>query len=184
MKHSYNHSSPVWRPNPLTNPSSGVSTLTLLVLITVLVATSCQAAADASGFSGEAVRTLPQFVGGIITRSAELTYITEQDSEVFVFYRNTPVNELTGDVLLSLLRRPSVSPIQQESWSKFFQLRANTDPTGRWAILRQYLEANLTDAVVFRLPRADPYGAQYDLYAVGLFNGNLVVGVQMFGVGT
>jgi hypothetical protein len=34
------------------------------------------------------------------------------------------------------------------------------------------------------LPREDPYGAQYDLYAVGLFGGNIVVGVQMFGVAT
>lgn len=103
---------------------------------------------------------------------------------MFVFYRNTPVKELTGAVLLALLRRPPGSFIQQEPWSKFFQLRSSTDPTGRWTILREYLEANLTNVVVFRLPRDDPYGSQYDLFAVGLFNGNIVVGVQMFGVGT
>jgi hypothetical protein len=158
--------------------------LTLVVVITAFAVTRCHAAADVSRSPDESAHTLPQFVSGIITRSAELTYITEQDSEVFVFYRNTPVKELTGAVLLSLLRRPPGSSIQQESWSKFFQLRSINDPTGRWTILRQYLEANLTNVVVFRLPRDDPYGAQYDLFAVGLFSGKIVVGVQMFGVGT
>jgi hypothetical protein len=184
MKISHDHHSPVWLANRLARTSSGISILTLVVLITAFSVTRCHASADDSGSSDERANTLPQFVGGIITRSAELTYITEQDSEVFVFYRNTPVKELTGAVLLSLLRRPPGSSIQQESWSKFFQLRSINDPTGRWTILRQYLEANLTNVVVFRLPRDDPYGAQYDLFAVGLFSGNIVVGVQMFGVGT
>jgi hypothetical protein len=184
MKNSHDHHSPVWPANRLARTSSGTLILTLVVLITVLSATPCHAGADFSEFSDERARTLPQFVGGIITRSAELIYITEQDSEVFVFYRNSPVKELTGAALLSLLRRPSGSPIQQESWSSFFQLRSNTDPTGKWMLLRQYLEANLTNTVIFRLPREDPYGAQYDLYAVGLFGGNIVVGVQMFGVAT
>jgi hypothetical protein len=184
MKYSHNHYSPVWRVKRLANSLGGISILTLVVLITAFAAARCHAAANGSRASDERASTLPQFVSGIITRSSELTYITEQDSEVFVFYRNTPVKELTDAVLLSLLRRPSGSPIQQESWSRFFQLRSNSDPTGRWTILRQYLETNLTNVVVFRLPREDPYGAQYDLYAVGLFAGNLVVGVQMFGVGT
>jgi hypothetical protein len=184
MKHSHDLHSPVSRAIRLANSPSGISILTLVVLISVFAATRCHAAANDSRALDERARTLPQLVGGIVTRSAELTYVTEQDSEVFVFYRNTPVKELTDAVLLSLLRRPSGSPIQQESWSKFFQLRSNTDPTGRWTILRRYLETNLTNVVVFRLPREDPYGAQYDLYAVGLFSGNIVVGVQMFGVGT
>lgn len=184
MKYSHNHRSSERRTNRLANSSRGISILGLVVMITALSVIRCHASAEGSGLPVERANTLPQFVGGIITRSAELTYITEQDSEVFVFYRNTPVKELTGAVLLSLLRRPPGSSIQQESWSKFFQLRSNNDPTGRWTILRQYLEANLTNVVVFRLPRDDPYGAQYDLFAVGLFSGNIVVGVQMFGVDT
>jgi hypothetical protein len=127
---------------------------------------------------------LSQLVGGIVTRSAELTYITEQDSDVFVFYRNTQVAEITDTVLLSLLRRPAGSPVEQQSWSTFVQLRVNTDTTGRWSTLQRYLELNLTNLAVFRLPRGEPYEAQYDLYAVGLFNGTTVVGVQMFGVAT
>lgn len=183
MKISHNHHSSAWLVNRLVSISSGISIL-IVVMITAFSVTRCHASADGSSSSAESVSTLPQFVGGIIARSAELTYITEQDSEVFVFYRNTPVKELTGAVLLSLLRRPPSSFIQQESWSKFFQLRSNTDPTGRWTILRHYLEENLTNVIVFRLPREDPYGAQYDLFAVGLFRGTIVVGVQMFGVGT
>jgi hypothetical protein len=50
--------------------------------------------------------------------------------------------------------------------------------------LQEYLEENLTNLTVFRLPRGQPYSAQYDLYAVGIFNGKTVVGVQMFGVAT
>ena len=127
--------------------------------------------------------TLSHFVGGVVTRSAELNYITEQDSEVFAFYRNTPVKDLTDGVFLTLLRRPSDAKIVRQSWPIFFQLRTQNDPTGRWRHLQEYLEANLTSLTVFRLPRGAPYESQYDLYAVGIFNGQ-VVGVQMFGVAT
>ncbi len=129
-------------------------------------------------------RTLPELLGGIVERSAELVYITEQDSEVFAFYRNTPVKEVTDNVFLAILRRPVETQIIQQSWSSFFQIRVNNDPTGRWGDLKKYLEANLTNLTVFRLPRGAPYGAQYDLYAVGIFNGDTVVGIQMFGVAT
>jgi len=123
-------------------------------------------------------------LGGIVERSAELVYITEQDSEVFAFYRNTPVKEVTDNVFLAILRRPVETQIIQQSWSSFFQIRVNNDPTRRWGDLKKYLEANLTNLTVFRLPRGAPYGAQYDLYAVGIFNGDTVVGIQMFGVAT
>jgi len=123
-------------------------------------------------------------LGGIVERSAELVYITEQDSEVFAFYRNTPVKEVTDSVFLAILRRPGETQIVQQSWSSFFQIRVNNDPTGRWGDLKKYLEANLTNLTVFRLPRGAPYGAQYDLYAVGIFNGDTAVGIQMFGVAT
>lgn len=184
MKHSRIHYPPVWRVIGAPSPSRKVLVLTLAIFINILSAEACHAVADASRFTGERARTLPELVAGLVRRSADLTYISEQDSEVFVFYRNTQVKEITDSVLLSLLRRPSESRVHQESWSTFFQLRTSTDPTGRWTLLRQYLEANLTNLAVFRLPRDDPYGAQYDLYAVGLFDGNIVVGVQMFGVAT
>lgn len=127
---------------------------------------------------------LSEFVGGILTRSAELNYVTEQDSEVFVFYRNTPVREMSDVAFLAILRRPPETKIIRQSWSSFFETRTRNDPTGRWRALQEYLEANLTGLTVFRLPRGAPYGSQYDLYAVGLFNGETVVGVQMFGVAT
>jgi hypothetical protein len=132
----------------------------------------------------EKTLTLSQFVAGIITRSADLNYVTEQDSEVFAFYRNTPAKEMTNDVFLALLRRPGDTQIVRQSWSTFFQIRTQNDPTGRWGQLQEYLEANLKNPTVFRLPRGAPYGAQYDLYAVGIFNAETVVGVQMFGVAT
>jgi len=127
--------------------------------------------------------TLPKLVSGIVARSAELIYVTEQDSEVFSFYRNAPVTKISERVFLDLLRRPADTTIETESWSAFFQLRTQRDPTGRWRRLQTYLEANLTDRIVYRLPHAAPSDSQYDLYAVGIFNG-MVVGVQMFGVAT
>ena len=128
--------------------------------------------------------TLSELAGGIVVRSADIVYITEQDSEVFLFYRNTPVTGLNSAVFLGLLRRPPETIIEQQSWPAFFQLRTANDSTGRWKALQNYLEANLTNVTIFRLPRDEPYDAQYDLYAVGIFNGNTVVGVQMFGVAT
>lgn len=156
--------------------------LILSVLVVGAVGPACQAADDRH--SGAGPLTLSQFVVGIVTRSADLNYITEQDSEVFAFYRNTPVDELNANVFLALLRRPAETDIVRQSWVSFFQLRTQSDSTGRWRELQQYLEANLTNLSVFRLPRDKPYASQYDLYVVGLFNGKTVVGVQMFGVAT
>lgn len=127
---------------------------------------------------------LSEFVGGILTRSMGLNYVTEQDSEVFVFYRNTPVKEISDEAFLAILKRPPETKVVRQSWASFFETRTRNDSTGRWRELQKYLEANLTSLIVFRLPRDEPYGLQYDLYVVGLFNDATVVGVQMFGVST
>ena len=158
--------------------------LLLVVLASMMTGPSCHASASEVSSANGSTPTLSQFVAGVLVRSSDLNYITEQDSEVFVFYRNTPVKEVTDAVFLTLLRRPAQTRITQQSWSAFFQLRTRNDPTGRWKDLQEYLEANLTNVTVFRLPREDPYGAQYDLYAVGIFDGDTIVGVQMFGVAT
>ena len=134
--------------------------------------------------AGPKEKTLPQLIAGIATRTATLTYITEQDSEVFAFYRNTSVRKIDESVLLALLRRSDDAQITRQAWSTFFEIRKRSDKTGGWADLQTYLDANLTDVVVFYLPRDPPFDSQYDLYAVGLFNGNTMVGVQMFGVAT
>jgi hypothetical protein len=149
-----------------------------LAILFILSTAACRAMANASP------PTVSHFVSGVVTRSAYLNYITEQDSEVFAFYRNTPVKELTDEVFLGLLMRPKESKIVRQPWPVFFQLRTQGDPTGRWRQLQDYLEANLTNLTVLRLPRDPPYDSQYDLYAVGIFNGGVVVGVQMFGVAT
>lgn len=156
----------------------------LAILVGTFIGPACHAATDVSRPIGKMPLTLSQFVAGIATRSADLNYLTEQDSEVFAFYRNTSVKQLTDGAFLALLRRPAETQIVRQSWAAFFQTRTQTDPTGRWGQLKEYLEANLTNPVVFRLPRNAPYEAQYDLYAVGIFNGETVVGVQMFGVAT
>lgn len=158
--------------------------LLLFVLLIVLAATACRAATGMSQMIGDKPQSLPDLVGGILVRSADLNFITEQDSEVFVFYRNTQVEELTDQVFLQILRRPAETRIVSQPWSDFFAIRTRNDPTGRWKKLQEYLEANLTNLVIFRITRDAPYDAQYDLYAVGIFNGKTVVGVQMFGVAT
>lgn len=160
-------------------------TILFLAIIVVIVAgTSCYAADGIRPAIAQQPLTLSHFVDGIIIRSAGLNYVSEQDSEVFAFYRNTPVKEITDTAFLSILRRPTESRIVQLSWSDFFRVRTNNDPTREWRVLQGYLEANLTNLTIFRVPRDAPYGAQYDLYAVGIFNGGTVVGVQMFGVAT
>lgn len=154
------------------------------LLLLLFAASTCYACQTAISMGPDKARSLSEFVSGIVTLSAQLNYISEQDSEVFAFYRNTPVDEMTDAALLNVLRRPADTRILQQTWSSFFQIRTRNDPTGRWKSLQDYLESNLTNMVVFRLPRESPYGAQYDLYAVGIFNGHTIVGVQMFGVGT
>lgn len=160
------------------------STRIILLITGILAVTACVAAADSHQSIAVRSLTVPQVVGGIATRSADLNYITEQDSEVFAFYRNAPVKELTDTVFLTLLRRPAETRIFQQAWSEFFRQRTSNDPGGGWRQLQLYLESNLTNLTVFRIPRDSPYGAQYDLYAVGLLNKTTVVGVQMFGVAT
>ena len=127
---------------------------------------------------------LAPFIAGIVTRSADLTFVTEQDSEVFAFYRNTEVKDLSDDCFLSLIRRPPGVRVVRIPWQDFFRFRKQTDPAGNWRNLQEYLEANLINVTVIRVPRDAPYDTQYDLYAVGIFDGGKVVGVQMFGVGT
>lgn len=161
--------------------SPALIVLTFLVLFAASSTFACQTAIS---MIPDKARTLPEFVSGIVTLSAQLNYITEQDSEVFAFYRNTQVDEMSDSSFLSVLRRPQDDPIIQQPWSTFFQLRTRNDPSGRWKSLQDYLESNMTHLVIFRLPRDAPYAAQYDLYAVGLFNGHTIVGVQMFGVAT
>ena len=146
--------------------------------------TACHASTEAQKSIEIVSRTLPQLVAGIVTRAAELNYITEQDSEVFAFDRNTPVPELRDDVFLQLLRRPEETIIIEQSSSAFFEIRTRNDPTGRWKILQKFLDEHLTHLTVFRVSRDSPFEAQYDLFVVGLLNGNTVVGVQMFGVAT
>jgi hypothetical protein len=157
----------------------------LILVLALFVATSpAYACHAATHLPLKPDKRLVELVAGILTRSAELNYVSEQDSEVFVFYRNTPVKEMSDETFLAIQRRPSETQIVRQSWSLFFETRTRTDRTGRWRALQEYLEANLTSLTVFRLSRAAPYGSQYDLYAVGLFNGETVVGVQMFGVAT
>lgn len=158
--------------------------LALTILVGIFTGPACHAATDTLPQVGNRPLTLSKLVAEIVTRSADLNYVTEQDSEVFAFYRNAPVKELTDTVFVELLRRPAETQIVQQSWSTFFQIRTLNDPTGRWRKFQEYLEANLTNLTVFRLPRNAPYGSQFDLYAVGIYDGDTVVGIQMFGVAT
>lgn len=154
----------------------------LTIVVVLLTCTACHARTIGSPRNNPL--TLSQFLTGIITRTEKLNYISEQDSEVFAFYRNSRVSEMSDRVFLDILRRPVGTQIIKQSWSSFFQAQRRDDPRSQWSDIEKYLEINLTDLVVYRLPRAAPYEAQYDLYAVGLFNGEIVVGIQMFGVAT
>ena len=81
------------------------------MLVGMALGPACNAATNTSPPGGIRPLTLPQLVAGIVSHSADLNYITEQDSEVFAFYRNTPVTELTDNVFLELLRRPEETQI-------------------------------------------------------------------------
>ena len=165
-------------------PPSNLSTASAFVLVILvgLLATTCQAGNATS--VGTDARTLSQLLAGIVIRTGDLNYITEQDSEVFAFYRNTAVREMSEARFLELLRLPKETRIIKQSWSTFFKIQTRQDSGSRWRELQEYLEANLTNLTVFKVPRDEPYDSQYDLYVVGLFNGDTVVGIQMFGVAT
>ena len=165
-------------------PALHIVWLIFVVLASISTGRACYAPPDVHSATASPPQTLGRLVEGIVSRSAQLNYITEQDSEVVAFYRNTPVKEISDVVFLSLIRRPPETPVTQQSWHEFFRSRSANDSTGRWRELQQYLEANLTNLTIFRIPRDSPYDAQYDLFAVGVFDKNLVVGVQMFGVAT
>lgn len=165
-------------------PALHIFGLMFVVLVSIGPGRGCYAARDVHSATASPPQTLGRLVEGIVNRSAHLTYVTEQDSEVFAFYRNTPVKEMTDSVFLGLLRRPEETQMVQQSWFEFFRIRTANDTSGRWRELQLYLEANLTNLIIFRIPRDPPFDAQYDLYAVGIFDKNVVVGVQMFGVAT
>lgn len=165
--------------------SSTITALSFALLIWTSTASACAAQTSAtSRANGEIATTLPELVAGIIPRCEGIVYTTEQNSEVFAFYRNTQLTEIKPQAFLMLLRRPSDTVITRGSWDDFFQIRTRNDPTGRWRRLQEYLEANLANTTIFYVSRDEPYDVQYDLYAVGIFNGKTVVGVQMFGVAT
>lgn len=173
------------RPTLLDRDTSGTFRILLLAtFVGIFAGYACHGSTHILSPTPEKALTLAEFVGGIAARSANLNYMTEQDSEVFAFYRNTRGGGTTESVLLGLLRRPAETQTIAQSWSAFFRIRTQNDPTGRWGYLQEYLEAHLTELTVFRIPRDSPYEAQYDLYAIGLFNGETVVGIQMFGVAT
>lgn len=184
MKTKYSRTTSIWHSiHPITL-NKFVTIASLLILFTTVGYSACHAATHRHDAADIRPQTVSLFVEGIVTRSAEMVYISEQDSEVFAFYRNTPVKVINDVVFLQLLRRPAQTQIFRESWSGFFAARTRNDPTGRWRNLQEYLEENMSNLTVFRLPREAPHGAQYDLYAVGIFNGHTVVGVQMYGVAT
>ena len=154
----------------------------LALVLGLLGCTACNASSAKS--IGNNPRTLSQLIAGIVTRTEGLNYITEQDSEVFAFYRNTPVREIDDARFLELLRRPTETRIIKQSWSTFFEIQKRKDANNHWRDLQDYLETCLTNLTVFKVPRDDPYDSQYDLYVIGLFDGDKVVGIQMFGVAT
>jgi hypothetical protein len=107
-------------------------TLVFAIIVGVFAGSACHAATDFFPAIGKtSPLTLSEFTAGIVTRSADLNYVTEQDSEVFAFYRNAPVKELTGGVFLEVLRRPAETQIISQPWSTSSRVRARAAPTRR-----------------------------------------------------
>lgn len=150
----------------------------LILTIFVLFFASCSQAQNVSS-----ALTFPELISGIQTRSEGLVFISETDSDVVVWYRNRTVDSLSEAEFKRVAKIPPLATVEIVPFDQLFTRLVDLDKTGQWLILRDYLESNLQDYKVFRVPRPAPYERTFDVYAVGLFE-NKVIGIHVVSLET
>lgn len=124
--------------------------------------------------SAQAANTFDELVQGITQRSEGLTFISETDSDVVVWYRTRAVDSNSAENFRRVAKLPPLKPIEERTFESFFTRLVNYDPSGRWEKLQNYLLANLSDPKIFRVQQAAPFDNYFDVYAVGLFEGKII----------
>lgn len=127
--------------------------------------------------------TFDEFVAGITSRSTSLTFISETDSDVVVCYRTRAVDSLSVSEFRRVFRVAPLAQITTQTFDDFFTRLINYDNSGRWEILRDYIQTNTTAQTVFRVRRTGDENHYYDVYAVGLFDGK-IVGIHVLSLET
>ena len=147
----------------------------ILLFILMIFALST-ASASAQDFYKSRPFPLGNTLSGIQERAENLIYISEEDWDVNAFVIGRTITVLTTETFKQANPKLMFETVEDFDVETFFARLENKDL--RWMILRNYLEANLTQIHVFKAGNV-----RRDIYAVGLFEGH-IVGVRMFGVET
>jgi hypothetical protein len=146
--------------------------LSLILIIFAFAVTS----AKAQELSKQRASPLGNLLAGIQDRVENLIYISEEDWDVNAFVIGRNVSVLNVETFKQT--NPKVLYETVENFpAEYFWWRLEQKDR-RWTILKNYLEANLTQIHVFKVGNV-----RRDIYVVGLFDGH-IVGVRMFAVET
>jgi hypothetical protein len=119
---------------------------------------------------------LGNLLGGIQERAENLVYISEEDWDVNAFVIGRNIQTLNAETFKQSNPKILYETIEDFPVEYFWWRLEQKDR--RWTILRNYLEANLTQIHVFKVG-----DVRRDVYVVGLFDGH-IVGARMFAVET
>ena len=112
----------------------------------------------------------------IENRCADVLYRNESEaSEVHAFQSpNNVRGAFNAAGFLASLNMPPLTPIEERDFNHVLnnQIELEEGASG-WEILQSYLTANLVDLKVFVIGKV-----QVDIYAVGLFTDNEIIGVK------
>ncbi len=146
----------------------------LLTIVFIIALTALSASAQE--FSKTRTSPLGNLLAGIQDRSDSLVFISEEDWDVNAFVIGRNVSVLNAQTFKAANPKISYETVEEFPINDFFARLENQDY--RWARLRNYLEANLTQIHVFKVG-----DLRRDIYVVGLFDDH-IVGVRMFAVET
>jgi hypothetical protein len=147
----------------------------ILILILIVFAFST-VSASAQESSKMRVSPLGNLLAGIQDRAGNLVYISEEDWDVNAFVIGRNVQTLNIETFKRANPKILYETVEDFPVEYFWQRLEQKDR--RWTILRNYLEANLTQIHVFKVG-----DVRRDVYVVGLFDGH-IVGARMFAIET
>jgi len=119
--------------------------------------------------------------------AAGLWYISETDAEILPF-KGSKADSVTKEHLLDQIGKPSDAPVEERDFAELFaRLTGIKDwfgdqekaAAGKFGVLKNLLEVNLTDLKVFKVGRI-----QLDVYVVGLDADGNLTGIQTKAVET
>ena len=147
-----------------------------ILLFILLIFTLTALNASAQDFYKSRPFPLGNLLSGIQERAENLIYISEEDWDVNAFVIGRNVQFLNAEAFKSANPKVLYETVEDYPVEYFWARLEQKDR--HWTILRNYLEANLTQIRVFKTG-----DVRRDVYVVGLFDGH-IVGVRMFAIET